>query len=68
MVFKKGTKEDMKYCGKHKIILGIGLIIFGFVLWASSSITALQTNLNWPVAFIVLGILAALKGLYCYQK
>jgi len=68
MVFRKETKEDMKYYGKKKIILGIGLVIFGFVLWASSSVTALQTNLNWPTAFIVLGILAILKGLYFYQK
>jgi len=66
MVFKKGTKEDVKYCGKKKIMMGAGLLIFGFVLWSSSSLTALQNNLNWPAAFIVLGLLSILKGFF-YQ-
>jgi len=60
------SKKDC--CGMHKMILGIGIMIFGLVLYFSSSPVSLETNLNWSAAFFVLGFLAFLKGLYCYFK
>jgi len=50
-------------CKKHKVLLGIGIIIFSVVLWLTSSPTSLETNLNWPAAFFVLGILVIIKAL-----
>lgn len=49
----------------HKLFLGIGIIIFSIVLWFSSSITALETNLNWSAAFFILGILMIIKSFLC---
>jgi protein-S-isoprenylcysteine O-methyltransferase Ste14 len=57
-------KTEKEYKG-HKILLGIGVMIFSIVLWFSSSATALETNLNWPAAFFVLGIMIIIKGLFC---
>jgi len=58
-------KDNEKH---HKFILGLGLIIFSIVLWFSSSTTALETNLNWPAAFFVLGLLILIKGLLIPYK
>lgn len=53
-------KDNEKH---HKLFLGLGLIIFSVVLWLSSPLTALETNLNWPAAFFVLGLLTILKAI-----
>jgi len=60
-------KND-KDCKNHKIVLGIGIMIFSIVLWFTSSNTALETNLNWPVAFFVLGLLIIIKAFLFYRK
>ena len=60
--------KDDKCCRTHKILLGIGILIFSFVLYFTSSATALETNLNWPAAFFILGILVIIKGIFCYFK
>lgn len=46
----------------HKVLMGIGIIIFSVVLYMSSSETALEANLNWPAAFFVLGVLCIIKS------
>ncbi len=56
--------KDEKCCKKHKMLMGIGIIIFSLVLYFSSSITSLTTNLNWPAAFFVLGILCIIKAFF----
>jgi hypothetical protein len=51
-------------CKKHKILAGIGIIIFSLVLWITSSEAAVAANLNWPGAFFILGVLMIIKALF----
>ena len=62
--------KDEKDYKTHKMLLGIGIIIFSIVLWFTSSTTALETNLNWSAAFFVLGILMIIKAIFfpCCKK
>ncbi len=57
-VKKKST--FMCECGCHNYLaIGIGLFIFGLIKYL---------GYNWEIAFMVIGILAFLKGLYIYSK
>jgi len=49
------TEWNEKKMGEHKMWLGLGLFIFGLVLWYTNS---------WATALMVIGILVFLKGLY----
>ncbi|MFQ6020802.1 MAG: hypothetical protein ACE5J4_02175 [Candidatus Aenigmatarchaeota archaeon] len=52
--------KKMKSCpGKGLMIGGLGLFIFGLVLWYTG---------DWSIAFMIVGILGILKGLYIYSK
>lgn len=64
---KKWDMKDMKMWGMHKIMMGVGLIIFGLVLGTTTR-AALDANLNWSGAFMVIGILVILKGLWMTSK
>jgi len=59
-----------KSCRMHKILMGIGIIVFSIVLWLTSSETAIDTNLNWPGAFFILGVIFIVKSLVfpCREK
>jgi len=57
---EKMDKWDPKWHAMHKIWWGIGLFLFGFLLWV--------TNSNWPVAFMIMGILIVLKGIWMLSK
>jgi hypothetical protein len=50
---KRRSKMYGKEHKKWKMLMGIGIFIFGLTLWFT----------NWAVAFMVLGILAFLCGL-----
>ena len=52
-------KSDMCFTASHKIAMGIGLFIFGLVKYLGYS---------WEMAFMVVGILAILKGLWMLSK
>ena len=52
-------KTTMCYDAKHKITLGLGLFIFGLVKYL---------GYDWEIAFMVIGILAILKGLLMFSK
>lgn len=56
-------EKDVKNCGMHKVIMGVGVIIFSLVLYITSSDASLTSNLNWPGAFFVIGVLLVIKGL-----
>ena len=64
---KWDSKEMMSKWGMHKIMMGLGLIVFGLVL-SMSSRAALDANLSWHWAFIVIGILVILKGVWMSNK
>ena len=58
----KGMGSDMdwmKWKAMHKVTMGLGLFIFGLVLWYTD---------NWAMAFMIVGILAILKGLWMWTK
>lgn len=65
---EKMDKWNPKMWAMHKITMGVGIFIFGLVLWMTSSATALQSNLNWPMAFMIIGILTIFKGLWMWSK
>lgn len=56
---KKKMPPKKHGLGKFCTLAGAGMIIFGLVLFYTNS---------WPYAFIVLGIISILKGLYLYSK
>lgn len=53
---------DGKDYRKHKVLMGIGVMIFATVLYLFSSDASLEANLNWPFAFFVLGALLIVKA------
>ncbi len=52
------TKEMMKHKGKGLLMGGIGLFVLGLVKYLGYS---------WEMGLMVIGILAILKGLYCWS-
>jgi len=52
-------KKMMKHKAKAMISLGIGVFIFGLVKYLGYS---------WEIAFMTVGVLAVLKGLWIWSK
>jgi hypothetical protein len=61
-------ENNANCCRGHKIMMGLGLIIFGLVLFFTSSDASVEANLNWPGAFFVIGVLYIAKVLFYARK
>jgi len=65
----KNKDEEMKWSKKdmaeHKMWVGIGVFIYGLLLWITYLVYG---TLRWDIAFMVSGILLVMKGLYMKSK
>lgn len=58
----KGNDTEYYDPDKSKLIIGIGLIIFGVMFLARQFFHWFDMRLFWPVAFILIGFLIIYKG------